>query len=377
MELDGMLVNQRLILLQVVIQILTIMKKLMLLPVAAAMLLASCGTSNEYSVAMTLPDNSLDGDTVYLTNYDNGDTIATGIVAGTTLKFTGTTDKDLLGSVVVGGGRQIFVVEPGEITIDSVNKVTGTPLNAVLDSLDSSLSAVMNNAGSLYEKYSTGEIDSLAFTQEMDSLQNSLLGELKSFYQANKDKSVAIIAFMQYMQYAELGLDEIEAEVAASPALASSKRVAKVVEAMRNKERTAEGAMFADFTVTDENGNVQKLSDYVGKGDYVLADFWASWCGPCRAEIPNIKKIYDKYNGKGLTVIGIAVWDDPADTQRAIEELQIPWQQITNAGSVPTDLYGINGIPHIILFAPDGTIVARDLRGDDMIARVAEAMKKK
>lgn len=353
------------------------MKNLMLLPVAAAMLLASCGTSNEYSVAMTLPDNSLDGDTVYLTNYDNGDTIATGIVAGTTLKFTGTTDKDLLGSVVVGGGRQIFVVEPGEITIDSVNKVTGTPLNAVLDSLDSSLSAVMNNAGSLYEKYSTGEIDSLAFTQEMDSLQNSLLGELKSFYQANKDKSVAIIAFMQYMQYAELGLDEIEAEVAASPALASSKRVAKVVEAMRNKERTAEGAMFADFTVTDENGNVQKLSDYVGKGDYVLADFWASWCGPCRAEIPNIKKIYDKYNGKGLTVIGIAVWDDPADTQRAIEELQIPWQQITNAGSVPTDLYGINGIPHIILFAPDGTIVARDLRGDDMIARVAEAMKKK
>ena len=129
-----------------------------------------------------------------------------------------------------------------------------------------------------------------------------------------------------------------------APALAASKRVGKMLEGLRNKERTAEGSMFVDFTVTDENGKEQKLSDYVGKG---------------------------------LTVLGIAVWDAPADTQKAIEELQIPWAQITNAGSVPTDLYGINGIPHIILFAPDGTIVARDLRGEAMIAKVAEVMKKK
>ena len=134
--------------------------------------------------------------------------------------------------------------------------------------------------------------------------------------------------------------------------------------------------MFTDFTVTDENGVERKLSDYVGKGDYVLADFWASWCGPCRAEIPHIKKVYDKYNGKGLTVLGIAVWDKPEDTQKAIDELQIKWPQITNAGSVPTDIYGINGIPHIILFGPDGTILARDLRGDNMIAKVDEVMKK-
>ena len=151
----------------------------------------------------------------------------------------------------------------------------------------------------------------------------------------------------------------------------------KMLESLRSVENTTEGKMFTDFTVTGDDGKEQRLSDYVGKGDYVLADFWASWCGPCRMELPNIKKIYDKYNGKGLTVIGIAVWDKPEDTRKAIEEEQIPWPQILNAGHVPTDIYGIQGIPHIILFGPDGTIIARNLRGDDMAAKVDEVMKKK
>ena len=115
---------------------------------------------------------------------------------------------------------------------------------------------------------------------------------------------------------------------------------------------------------------------YVGKGKYVWVDFWASWCGPCRAEIPNIKELYDKYHSKGLDVLGVAVWDKVEDTQKAIKELGIVWPQIINAQQIPTELYGIQGIPHIILFAPDGTIVARDLREEAMKEKVAEVMKK-
>ncbi len=123
------------------------------------------------------------------------------------------------------------------------------------------------------------------------------------------------------------------------------------------------GEMFTDFEA-EYNGEVQRLSDYVGNGNYVLVDFWASWCRPCREEIPNLIEAYNNYKDKGLIVLGVATWDDPADTEKAIKELGIPYPQIMNAQYAGSDAYGIEGIPEIILFAPDGTIVARGLRGE-------------
>ena len=144
------------------------------------------------------------------------------------------------------------------------------------------------------------------------------------------------------------------------------------------KQATAEGKMFTDFTVVqdpaDSLGSKVSLSDFVGKGKYVLVDFWASWCGPCKAEIPNIAAVYEKYKGEDFDVLSIAVWDDPADTKVSAKEHGVVWNQIINAQQIPTDLYGIEGIPHIILFGPDGTILKRNLRGEDIESAVAEAL---
>lgn len=134
--------------------------------------------------------------------------------------------------------------------------------------------------------------------------------------------------------------------------------------------RTAEGQPFVDFEV-EHDGRKHRLSDYVGRGRYVLVDFWASWCGPCREEIPNLIQAYERYRDKGLVVLGIAAWDEPANTLKAITDLHIPYPQILNTKSVATDLYGISAIPHIILFAPDGTVLARGLRGNDILKKLA------
>ena len=133
------------------------------------------------------------------------------------------------------------------------------------------------------------------------------------------------------------------------------------------RKATAEGVKFTDFEVKGS-----KFSDYVGKGKYILVDFWASWCGPCKAEVPYLKNVYEKYAGKDFDILGVAVWDKDKATEKAIKDLSLPWNQIINAQSIPTDLYGIQGIPHIILISPDGTILKRNLRGADIEAEVAK-----
>jgi hypothetical protein len=90
--------------------------------------------------------------------------------------------------------------------------------------------------------------------------------------------------------------------------------------------------------------------------------------------MPKLKDTYARFHGKSFDMLSVAVWDEPADTKKAAAELGISWNQIINAQKIPTDLYGIDGIPHIILFGPDGTILKRNLRGDDIRAAVAEAL---
>ena len=121
---------------------------------------------------------------------------------------------------------------------------------------------------------------------------------------------------------------------------------------------------FIDFEVVQPDGKALRLSDFVGKGKYVLVDFWASWCGPCREEIPRLKDIYYQYKDKAFDIVGAPVYDKPENTMEAVEVLKVPWKQIPGVPESVPVAYGFDYIPYIILIGPDGTILARDLRGD-------------
>ncbi|MBR0314429.1 MAG: TlpA family protein disulfide reductase, partial [Bacteroidales bacterium] len=108
------------------------------------------------------------------------------------------------------------------------------------------------------------------------------------------------------------------------------------------------------------------LSNYVGRGKWVVADFWASWCGWCIKEIPTLKKIFNELPKDKVTVLSIAVWDKLADTKASARENGIVWSQIVNAQDIPSDAYGFGGIPYIVVFDPQGKIAAIGLRGDKL-----------
>ncbi len=198
------------------------------------------------------------------------------------------------------------------------------------------------------------------------------------FLKKNSDSGEAASAVLENVAFL-LDAEELESVLSSLKGDAASlELVTNLKNALSAKKATAEGQKFTDFTVVqDENdpeGSTVKFSDYVGNGKYVLVDFWASWCTPCKEEIPNIAAVYEKYKGDDFDVLSVAVWDDPEDTKAAAAEHGIVWNQIINANQIPTDIYGIEGIPHIMLIGPDGTILKRDLRGTAIEQAVSEAL---
>ncbi len=139
-----------------------------------------------------------------------------------------------------------------------------------------------------------------------------------------------------------------------------------------NLRNSQPGKPFIDFSAKAIDGKDVMLSEYVGKGKYVLVDFWASWCGPCRKEAETIlKPLYEKYkNDDRFMILGVATWDNHDQTVTALEKLKYPWEQIIDAGETPMRLYGFNAIPMIFLLDPNGVILNRELRGEAVTTAV-------
>ena len=142
-------------------------------------------------------------------------------------------------------------------------------------------------------------------------------------------------------------------------------------------EGVAESVQYTDIDLPGPQGQTVKVSDYVGKNKLVLIDFWASWCGPCIRELPNVVKAYELYHGKGLEIVGVSLDNNKAKWIEAIDALGQKWPQMSDLqgwNCKGADLYGIQSIPANVLIDEHGKIIARDLRGEDLINTLAKLL---
>lgn len=344
------------------------MKKILTAALVAALVggLSACSNGNAYEVSgsVTPSDTSL---TLRLVDAISEEVLDSTIqVTNGQFKIEGQADTTRLVTLTDDNGPLLLLVlEKGNIkvTVDYTAaencKATGTPLNEAFYNYGEQVMKIFETTASSQE-----DVDKTmtAVIKVMDEIADKHANDPVGLYwllngvsMVPDDKAIEILSKMEPYWKGNPTFDEM------------AKTYAHVAS-------TAVGKKFVDFAV-ELDGKTTRLSDYVGKGNYALVDFWASWCGPCRQEIPNLIEAYNQYKDKGLVVLGVATWDKVEDTQKAIEELHIPYPQILNAQKIGSDAYGIQGIPEIILFSPDGIILERGLRGEAIKEKLAEIYK--
>ena len=274
-----------------------------------------------------------------------------------------------------------FIPEEGIIKADlAAIAATGTALNDLHAQKAKAREALETEArGRLKAIRVDKNLDDKAKEEAQDKIVNEFYGKIKPLAEADlkehSNDAIGLIALQTLLGIEDVNVAKAEALLQqAGDRLRAEESITKMVARLRRVEATQAGAQFVDFEGVDDANKAVRLSDYVGKGHYVLVDFWASWCGPCRREIGHLKKVRDAYTDKGLVILGTVVWDEMEDHLKAMKELEITWPQIFNKTEA-TELYGIAGIPQIILFDPAGKIVARDLRGEEINKLLDKALQ--
>jgi len=207
--------------------------------------------------------------------------------------------------------------------------------------------------------------------------------ELLAKHKDEKTEDVANVAFMKATLYTEVIKDEakgkemLEQVAKDYPDTRAAKSASASLKSIEAKAKFAIGKPFPEFSVTGFDGKPLAVSDY--KGKVVLIDFWATWCGPCIGELPNVKKTYAKHHDKGFEIIGISLDSDKDKLTEFLAKNEIGWRQFFDGGGWKNKLaveYSVQSIPATYLLDGEGKIIGSNLRGEELEAAVEKALKK-
>lgn len=351
--------------------------------------LASC--SKQTCKIDGIVESAMDGDTLYIARMTDGALIPTDTIVIRDGKFTLTEKCD---STIIACfyyyNRQsdevysnIFFMEDGEVKLQVRPdcKISGTKNNDIYQQFMDSIYEVHEQMSELYAMYeeadTPSEEDESLGNEEMyklDQKSNEIVAQTVRTHIGEPAGFVLFLSCYNMFEPEEVIhlADKVSKHYQENSILAQIREEAENALAINNRTK------FIDVTIPSVDGKDIRLSDVVKAHKLTLVDCWASWCGPCRAEMPNVVALYKKFQSKGLEIVGISFDEDEKAWKDAIKNMEMTWLQCSELSSwdnVMTQKYGVSSIPYTILIDNEGNILAQRLRGKELEKFVEEYLQ--